>query len=75
MSDLKHRTPEQLRNLIDWCQRTRNSNQEAWLQKEAVAQQLLDEAAELRKKYHNIGQKESWARYWLATKELEKNDE
>ena len=66
MSNLKHQTPEELRRLIAWCVRVRAGHENSWKAKEAEAERLRDEAAEHRKTWHNIGQKEAWARIYLA---------
>jgi hypothetical protein len=69
MSDLKHKSAAELRNLVQWCTQKRASQKSEWEAKEAEVKRLMDEAAELRRLYHNIGQKEAWARVWLARKD------
>lgn len=66
MSNLKHQTPEELRATIAWCVRVRAGHENSWKAKEAEAERLRAEAAEHRKTWHNIGQKEVWARLYLA---------
>lgn len=69
MSDLKHRSPDELRDLIRWCQSKRQTQAAQSKLKRTLAEKLLREAAELDRLDHNIGQKEAWARIWLARKE------
>jgi len=68
MSDLKHRTPDELRDQIATCEKSRKRIESQWTWLEAEAERLKAEAAALRKKHHNIGQIEVWARIWLARK-------
>ena len=70
MSDLKHRTPEQLRSLIKWCEQKQAEHRADWAAKEDMVAALQAEIDEHRRTYHNIGQKAAWARIWLARKEL-----
>ena len=69
MSDLKHHTPDELRNLIRWCEAKRAENDHLRKVKRAQIDLLEQEVAELGRKNNNIGQKEVWARIWLARKE------
>ena len=69
MSDLKHRTPEQLRSLIAWCERKQAEQRDNWTEKEEIVAILQAEIAEHRRTFHNVGQKAVWARIWLARKE------
>lgn len=66
MSNLKHKTDDELRSLIAWCKRKREDLLADAARKEAEAEALVAEAARLRHDQHNIGQKEVWARYYLA---------
>lgn len=68
MSDLKHRTPDQLRQLIGWCENKRCELREKRDANEATIALLQAENEKLGHSIHNIGQKESWARIWLARK-------
>lgn len=69
MSNLKYKSASELRDIISWCERKRQENQELWQLKEGLAEKLVNEARDLRVKYHNIGQKEAWARIYLAQKD------
>lgn len=71
MSDLKHQSVEELRRTVDWCQRIRSGHENSWKHKEAEIERLQAEIAEHRRLYHNVGQKEAWARLYLAQKEIE----
>lgn len=70
MSDLKHQTPAELRSLIKWCEHRRKEHEVAIDRKKAEAARITQELAEHGKSIHNIGQKEAWARIYLARKEL-----
>ena len=77
MSDLKHRTPEALRRTIQWCERTKAENDAKRADKlaqvadlEAEIEEIRKEVSELGRMNHNIGQKEVWARKYLAEKEI-----
>lgn len=70
MSDLRHRTPEDLRKLIAWCERKRSEHDDERAHKRKLVERLEAEIAEHGKAINNIGQKEGWARTWLARKEL-----
>lgn len=72
MSDLKHRSVDDLRAIIRSCENKRAQHERSWKNKEVLIEQLRQEIAEHRKAYHNIGQREAWARIYLARKELEK---
>lgn len=68
MSDLRHRSPEELRSTIAWCEKTRKKNSE---EMERIKQTIADLQADLKKlghKTHNVGQIECWARIYLAQK-------
>jgi hypothetical protein len=71
MSDIKHQSVEELRGTVDGCQRIRSAHENSWKQKEAEIERLQEEIAEHRRIYHNVGQKEEWARLYLAQKEIE----
>lgn len=71
MSDLKHQTPAQLRQTIAWCVK-RRAEHVADKQRKTNALILLQAEIDQHGKLdHSIGQKEAWARYYLAQKELE----
>lgn len=74
MSDLKYRSPEELRDIIRWCESKRTTADEQRKLKRALIVRLEQEAAELDQKIHNIGQKEAWARIWLARKEVTRGE-
>lgn len=69
MSDLKYRSPDELRGIIGWCEDKRATMNEQSKLKRALAVRLEEEARQLDHQSHNIGQKEAWARIWLARKE------
>ena len=69
VSNLKHQTPDQLRMLISWCVRVRDGHEASWKAKEAQIEELQQQIAEHRRLHHNIGQKECWARIYLARSE------
>jgi hypothetical protein len=69
MSDLRYQTPDQLRFVIARSVAYRADQLAAAEMAEEQAAALLAAAAEYRKKYHNVGQRETWARIWLARKE------
>jgi len=68
MSNLKHQTPEELRKTLEWCKACKDEHKAFWLYKEKQAHNLLEEVMEHRRLWHNIGQKEAWARKYLAEK-------
>ena len=68
MSDLKYKSADELRSIISWCEKKRNQNKETWELKELLADKLISEAKQLRATDNNIGQKEAWARIYLARK-------
>ncbi len=68
MSDLKHRSVDELRSLVHWCERKRNENREGWEAKEAQIEALKEQISKHRMTYNNIGQKMTWARIYLARK-------
>jgi hypothetical protein len=70
VSDLKYRSPEELRQVIRSSESYRETLKTAWEQEEAEANRLLFSAAERRKKWHNVGQRVVWARIYLAQKEV-----
>lgn len=69
MSDLKHRTADELRRVIRSSETYRASLQASWEKAEVEAAELLKLAADRRQKFHNAGQREVWARIYLARKE------
>jgi hypothetical protein len=68
MSDLKHRTADELRQEIAGISRWRNQKMAEAVSKEKKAAELIAEAAMLRQRAHNMGQREAWARVYLAQK-------
>lgn len=68
MSDLKHKTPAELRAEIASISKWRAAREAEACEKEAQAEALKREAAELRVRSHNMGQREAWARIYLAQK-------
>ncbi|QJD54304.1 hypothetical protein [Aminobacter phage Erebus] len=68
MSDLKHRSPTELSALIFQSAKYRDGLEAQWKAKEAQIETLKVEIDELRKKHHNAGQREAWARVYLAQK-------
>lgn len=70
MSDLKHQPPEELRRRIASVQRSKEKLRSQWEADEIEAARLLARAAKCRKKWHDLGQIETWARIYLARKEL-----
>lgn len=68
MSDLKHKTPAELRAEITSISRWRASKEREATEKEAQAASLLVEASQLRQRAHNMGQCEAWSRIYLAEK-------
>lgn len=72
MSDLKHRSVEELRGIVFSCSFRRTQLEKSWQSMERQIEDLQKAIAEQRKAYHNLGQREAWARTYLARKELEK---
>lgn len=68
MSDLKHRSPAELSTIIIQSVKYRNGLEAQWTAKEAKIETLKAQIADLRKKHHNAGQREAWARLYLAQK-------
>ena len=68
MSDLKHRSPDELRQLIKWCERKRAEHRSSREVKEAEIERLKLEISDHGQAMNNIGQKEVWARKYLADK-------
>lgn len=69
MSNLKHQTPQQLRSLIAWCESKRGEQdrlKQFFLEEVEKNRELAEKAG---RNSHNIGQKEAWARIYLARKE------
>ncbi len=77
MSDLKHMTPAELRKEIagisNWRAK-KEAEAKALEARAASLRQSADEedraAGELRRRAHNMGQREAWARTYLAQKEV-----
>ena len=70
MSDLKHRSTDELRKLIYWCVKKRAEHRAEKERKTEILVQLQHEIDTHGKMDNNIGQKEAWARMWLARKEI-----
>lgn len=66
MSDLKHMSKDELRNEIKRISSYRGDLKMQFLACEAEADRLLKRAGSLRKKHHDVGQREAWARIYLA---------
>lgn len=69
MSDLKHKTPAQLRSIIKWCENVTAKEEADRAAKLDMIAALQREVETHGRAIHNIGQKEVWARIWLARKE------
>ena len=69
MSDLKYKTPSELRALIAHGESARNKLMAQALFHENEADKHSNLAKSYRKDYHNRGQRIAWARTWLARKE------
>lgn len=72
MSNLKHKSAEELRAIVWSTSRRRAELEKSWQAMERQIEDLKTLVAEQRKAYHNLGQREAWARTYLARKELEK---
>lgn len=72
MSDLKHKSAEELRSVVFSCSLRRRQLEASWQAMERQIEDLKAAVAEQRQQYHNLGQREAWARTYLARKELEK---
>lgn len=72
MSDLKHKSIEDLRGIVFSCSFRRKQLEKSWQAMERQIEDLKASIAEQRQQYHNLGQREAWARTYLARKELEK---
>jgi prefoldin subunit 5 len=68
MSDLKHRSIEDLRAIVFSCSKRRAELEISWQDMERQIEDLKKEIAEKRHSYHNLGQREAWARIYLARK-------
>ena len=68
MSDLKHRSVDELREEIASSVRYRARLEHDWAGLEAHIERLKVDIDSLRRKYHNAGQREAWARIYLAQK-------
>jgi hypothetical protein len=69
VSSLKHQTDDQLKSLIAWCVKKRKEHDEMKKRKVEKIKLLEAEILEHSKLSNNIGQKEAWARTYLAQKE------
>ena len=69
MSNLKHMTPAQLRKEIAYLSFRRGELMQQAKDLEAQAEELQKEAAERRRKQGDLGQRECWARIYLAKTE------
>lgn len=67
MSDLKHRTPDELREII-------RKGEEYADRLDQMAGFMRQTAAATAKKAHNSRQRTTWAKIYLAQKELDKPD-
>lgn len=70
MSDLKHMTVEQLRAEVRSLTSARARYARQWELMEEEIVELQGKIKDLRTKSHNLGQREAWARTYLARKEL-----
>ncbi len=68
MSDLKHKSVEELRVIVASTVSYRAEQERLWQRKEADAAELVEEAKQHRKRWHDAGQREAWARIYLAQK-------
>lgn len=68
MSDLKHMTVDALRAEIQSLSRYRARLESEWCAAERQIESINKEIAAKRKKHHNAGQREAWARFYLAQK-------
>ena len=79
MSDLRYRTPGELRDIIArgeaWQAaefRKANALEAQASSMEAEAQRIRHQVAQKRRSAHNSGQRITWARIYLAQKEIPK---
>jgi predicted RNase H-like nuclease (RuvC/YqgF family) len=68
MSDLKHMSVDALRAEVSSLSRYRNRLESEWTAAEQQVETIQRDIAAKRQKYHNLGQRESWARIYLAQK-------
>lgn len=68
-SDLKHMSEGQLRQEVSRLSRRRADLLAEAMMLEDKAAELTERAGNNRRQYHNLGQRESWARTYLARKE------
>lgn len=68
MSDLKHRSAKDLREIIQHSVETRAKIEAEAALADREAARLTRRAASLRKQSWNMGQRECWARKYLAEK-------
>lgn len=69
MSDLRYRSAKDLREIIRAQESYRAALKAEWEQKEAEAAELVKQADDARRRWHNSGQRLTWARIYLARKE------
>jgi len=67
-SDLKHKTPAELRDEIASMSKWRAQKEAEAAKLEQDAAAMVAEASSLRTRAHNLGQREAWARMYLAQK-------
>lgn len=72
MSNLKHLTIPELRAVVRSCVAKRKYYEEEIAVFKAGIAQLQKKLEDMGKASHNIGQREAWARKYLAEKELKK---
>lgn len=70
MSDLRYRTTDELRAVIRDTTAYRDRLSSEWQADEAEIERLKQRVARKRKTWHDLGQRETWARLYLARKEL-----
>ena len=66
MSDLRHQSPTELRRRLASVVAYRAQLENDWKDRETKATALTEEAATLRRKWHNAGVQEAWTRIYLA---------
>ncbi len=69
MSDLKHMSVEQLRAEVRSLSSARIKLESRWMANGVEIERLHAENKDLRSKHHNLGQREAWARIYLAKKD------
>jgi len=68
VSDLKHMPVDALRAEVQSLSRYRSRLETEWLAAEKQIESIQKEIAAKRQKHHNAGQREAWARIYLAQK-------